>query len=235
MIRRLNDGDNLALPECGVEAQKIRALWMSYSAKYDFCCFYETCGAMFCEQEGKVVLCVFGRCDYAEIAEFLAFIGTKEIFCSELSANELSKYIDCKVEFVNLMRFNGKGTESVIEYNPPFDEVFSVISSAFELPDKMFEMWYLDMSHRVRHNISTICRLRDSVLVVQHDLNGEVLLSQIATLPEKQLMGNASELIMSVCNDYREKKVFVICNDNIVDFYIRLGFVFEQHKAIVTM
>ncbi len=235
MIKRLRDGDSFALPECGVEAQKIRALWLAYSAKYDFCRFYETCGAAICEQEGKVVLCVFGKCDYAEIAEFLAFVGAKEIFCSDLTASELKKHIECNIELVNLMRFDGNEIKGVTECNPPFDEVFSVISSAFGLPDTMFEMWYLDMSHRVRHNISAMRRLKDSVLVVQHDLNDEVLLSQIATLPEKQRMGNASELILSVCGEYKGKDIFVICNDNLMRFYAGLGFVLECQKAIVTI
>lgn len=235
MIRRLCDGDSLTLPEYGVEAQKIRALWLAYSAKYDFCRFYETDGAAFCEQERKIVLCTFGKCDYSEISEFLVFIGAEEIFCSEEDAKELHSYTACTFDIVNVMRFDGEGADFEIERNPPFRVAFSVISSAFNLTESAFEPWYLDMSHRVRHNISMIFRRKSSVLVVQHDLNGEVLLSQIATLPKMQRMGNASELILSVCSEYRGKKIYVICDDCLAGFYRKIGFTFECRKAIINI
>ncbi|MDE6733452.1 MAG: GNAT family N-acetyltransferase [Oscillospiraceae bacterium] len=90
------------------------------------------------------------------------------------------------------------------------------------------------MSHRIRHNVAAARRLGDSALIIQHDLNGEALLSQIATLPSSQNRGNASRLISAVCAELSPSEVFVICEDSLKEFYRKIGFELAGYKAILT-
>lgn len=233
MIRQVFDGETLNLPPNGVEAQKIRALWRAYSAKYDFCRFFASENAIICVQDGDAVLYVSDEenCDFDELAEFFAFCGAREIFCSELAGVSLGKLIDCKMQFVNIMHFCGDAVPAEVEKNPPFQEAFEVIRQAFGLSDRLFEPWYLDMSHKIRHQVSEIYRLGSSVLVVQYHQNNEVLLSQVATLPSNQGKGSASKLIKAVCAEYAESAVKIICSDELVSFYTGIGFIKESNKC----
>ncbi len=233
MIRRILAGEALELPKNGVEAQKIRALWMAYSSRYDFCRFYTSENTVICIQDGDAVLCVTGEenCDFDELAEFFIFCGVRKIFCSEDAGNRLGKLIGCKLQLVNLMRFAGEPVSVEIEASPPLQEVFGVIQQAFLLPDAAYEPWYLDMSHKIRHGVSKAYRLGGSVAIVQYHQNGEVLLSQVATLPAERGKGNAAKLIKAVCAEYVGSDVRIICSDELIPFYRKIGFVEESKKC----
>ena len=77
MIKRVVDGAELPLPKTGVEAQKIRALWLCYGSKYDFCRFYTAEFFTLCELNGSFVVCELGENekaprddDFEELSEF---------------------------------------------------------------------------------------------------------------------------------------------------------------------
>ncbi len=232
MIRRILAGEALELPKNGVEAQKIRALWMAYSSRYDFCRFYTSENAVICVQDGDAVLCVTGEsCDFDELAEFFTFCGVGEIFCSEDTGKRLGKLIGYKAQPVNVMRFAGEPVSAEMEASPPLQEVFGVIQQAFLLPDAAYEPWYLDMSHKIRHGVSKAYRLDGSVAIVQYHQNGEALLSQVATLPAERGKGNAAKLIKAVCAEYVGSAVKIICTDELIPFYRKIGFVEESKKC----
>lgn len=238
MIRRIVAGENLTLPEKGVEAQKIRSLWNAYSAKYEFCRFFTSENSVIgILNESAVLFCNdnISEDELSEISAFFSFCGAREIFCSEEVGLRLSEFLNCKVQFVNLMRFTGRSESAETEINPPLGEVFGVIRSAFGLSVEMFEPWYLDMSHRIRHGVSEVRRLENSVLVIQYASDNEVLLSQIATHPDYQRQGMAKRLISAVCADYTDSSIYVICEDELVDFYNSIGFTYEMNKCILIL
>lgn len=226
MIRRaLSEGDMKALPKYGIEAQKIRALMVSYGLKYDFCRFYVgefRAGCAFLGGlNGSFVLSEIGECDHGELAEFLSFSGFSEIFCSESAGEGLSELLPCHLQKVNAMRFDGIGVPCNVLTEPSLDNVYTILKTAFDIE---YEPWYLDMSHRVRHGVTAFRMLEGSVLAIQHDINGEALLSQIATIPEMRGKGNARRLISAVCAELSDSRVYVICEDVLLDFYNKLGF-----------
>ncbi|MBD5129492.1 MAG: GNAT family N-acetyltransferase [Ruminococcaceae bacterium] len=231
MIKRVTNEEELKkLPKHGTEAQKIRALLLSYGLKYDFCRFYagefRKGFAFLGELNGSFVLSEVGKCG-EELAEFLAFSGFSEVFCSESAGEILSKLLKCRPQKVNIMRFEGVGVPEVLT-EPPLDNVYAVLKTAFDIE---YEPWYLDMSHRVRHGIAQFRMLEGSVLAIQHNINGEALLSQIATTPETRGRGNARRLISSVCAELSGSKVNVICEDRLLDFYRRCGFVHDGYAC----
>lgn len=227
MIRRaLTDTELDKLPKCGIEAQKIRALQLCYSFKYDFCRFYigDFCAgcAFLGGLNGSYVMSEIGECDFEELAEFFSFGGFSEIFCSYAAGGRLAKRLQCCMQRVNVMRFEGNAIPFVNETNPPLDNVYSVLKTAFDIE---YEPWYLDMSHRIRHGVAQFRMLNGSVLAIQHNINGEALLSQIATIPEKRGQGNARRLISAVCAELSKSMIYVMCEDMLLDFYRKSGFV----------
>lgn len=234
MIKRVFLPEELErLPQKGVEAQKIRALLAAYGTNYDFCRFYVSENAILCETDGSFVICEVGEIgDISELVDFLNFNGFSEIFCSEAVGNGLYDCLECDIHVVNQMRFCGiPASCSEVETEPPLDEVFGILKTSFAID---YESWYVDMSHRIRHKVAGVRRLGGSVLTVQHDINGEALLSQIATRPEDRGQGSASRLILAVCAELCDSDVYVICEDALSAFYQRIGFEKAADKFIVT-
>ncbi len=230
MIKRASSPEELkSLPKTGVEAQKIRSLLLSYGTKYDFCRFFTSKNAVLALLNREFIISDFGEVDFEELSEFLNFSGFSEIFCSGKLGCSLENYLSVERKSVNLMRFSGTAKKADLEIISPND-AFKIIKTGFDVE---FEPWYLDMSHRIRHGVSRIYGLCGSALAVQYNLNGEALISQVVTLPEKRGHGNASRLISAVCGELSKSKVFVLCENELVDFYKKNGFVHEETKCCI--
>lgn len=228
MIKRAKSPEELKnLPETGVEAQKIRSLLLAYGTDFDFCRFFTGENVVLAQLNGDFVISDFGETDFGELTEFLIFNGFSEIFCSEYLGQALEKRLDVTRENVNLMRFSDIPEKNELEILAPAD-AYRIIKTGFSFE---FEPWYLDMSHRVRHGVSRLYGLDGAALAVQYNLNGEALISQVATLPEKRGKGCARRLISAVCAELHESEVFVLCEDRLLDFYGKIGFVPEDEKC----
>lgn len=227
MIKRIRSPKELSiLPKSGIEAQKIRALLESYGTDYDFCAFFLSDSLIIAKYYEEVIICEYERGDkignYEELCGFLKFGGFSNIFCSEKIKNVLSEKLSLRCKKLNLMRFSGTKNLNSCEISEiSLSQAYEILKTSF---DFNYEQWYLDMSHRIRHGISRLYGFNGSVLAVQHDLCGEALLSQIATLPEQRGKGNASWLISAVCQKLSDSAVFLLCEDKNAGFYERLGF-----------
>ena len=133
------------------------------------------------------------------------------------------------------MKFCGEVSETAkrgdISRPLRLDDVYVILKTAFDVD---YEAWYTDMSHRIRHNVTSARLLGKSALMIQYDLNGEALLSQIATTPEARGQGSASRLIGEVCAELFPSEVFVICEDGLLPFYRKTGFEKTAEKFILT-
>lgn len=210
-----------ALPKRGIEAQKIRAMLLAYGTKLEFCRFYRQDNCYLAKLDGSLVLYTDDTADYAELAAFLSMSGFSEIFCSTRAAEDLCQQASFKRHDINLMVFRGQPKKADVDYSPPLSDVFDLLKTSFDIE---FEPWYLDMSHRIRHGVTRCAVLDGACLCVQHDLNGEALLSQISTPPQLRRQGRAARLIKAVCGELAPSEVFVLCEDGLVQFYKHIGF-----------
>ncbi len=229
MITRIMDISQLdLLPKHGVEALKIRALADAYGVGYDFCVFYSVGKRAFLASlDGAFVLSEGAGICYEELSDFLAVQGCKELFCSERAAKKIVGYREEKA--VSLCRFFGEAETEDYRKNPPLDEVYSVLKTAFNIP---YEPWYADMSHRIRHGVSSCAMLGNSAaLVIQHNINGEALLSQIAVMPDARKQGMAKRLIRAVCAELCD--IYVLCENELIEFYGKCGFKRTEEKSVL--
>lgn len=232
MIQRFFDLEQLTcLPE-GVESCKLLALYEAYGGGYDFCRFFRQSGtgeAFLAALDGSFVLAGAERADFPELAQFLSVHGFTDLFCSEESGEGLRQYLTADFRRVRLMEYAGeKGGEFPSEVSP--SQVWEIIGSRFEI---QFEPWYLDMSHRVRHGVSRCFSDGRAAVVLQHDINGEALLSQVCVKREFEGQGCAGNLLKAVCRAV-SGRVQVICEDSLAGFYQKCGFVTAGEKYVVT-
>lgn len=232
MIKRILCERELgALPLTGVEPQKIRALCRAYGFEYDFCRVYAQGERAFLSLlDGSAVLWAAQGADFGELADFLRMNGFSELFCGGEAARELSARLGLAPRQALLMRFDGRTQEFPVDYSPQLSDVYAIVGQAFGM---QFEPWYLDLSHRIRHGVSTAALAGRSALVIQHRANGEALLSQVATDPRYTGQGSASRLILGVCAALSPDRVFVLCERRLEGFYARLGFTVQDVKYIL--
>lgn len=233
MIKRISTaGEFAALPPKGVEAQKIRALLHAYGTDYDFCRFFiHNVDSFLAEMGGSYVLCSGGKCAPEEVAGFLGFNGFSELLCNEKIGTQISAILGGRLSLINLMKFVGSAQDFKVERAPALREVYEIIGTVFGFE---FEPWYLDMSHRTRHGVARCLKLGGSALVIQHEINGEALISQVATLPAERGKGGASRLLSAVCAELSGSEVYVLCEDRLISFYEKNGFAFCGKLAQIT-
>ncbi len=233
MIKRISSAEEFSvLPQKGVEAQKIRALLHAYGTGYDFCRFFVHNGDTFlAEMNGSYVLCSGSNCDPEELAQFLRFNGCAELLCGEKAGAEISAILGGRLSLINLMKFVGCAQDFEVERAPTLSEVYDIIGTVFGFE---FEPWYLDMSHRIRHGVARCRKLGGSALVIQHEINGEALISQVATLPSERGKGSASRLLSAACAELSGSAVYVLCEDKLTAFYEKNGFALCGRLAQIT-
>lgn len=179
------------LPAQGIEPNKIRALFLAYGGEYDFCRFFRQGSTFLAALDGSFVIAEQPGADIEELAQFLALHGFMDIFCSEDMGQALIPLLSADFTPVNLMEYvGGKGGALPGDCSP--SDAWRIIGSRFEI---YFEPWYLDMSHRVRHGISRCISNGRAALVIQHELNGEALISQVSVLAEYERQGIAGALL----------------------------------------
>lgn len=228
MTERIYTAEQLSgLAEHGVEAQKIRALFLAYGGEYDFCRFFRQGRSYLAALDGSFVLAEQPGADYEELAQFLEMHGFTDLFCSQEAGEALSPLVNADFTRVNLMERQGGGQGVLPEDKSP-SEVWNIIGSRFEIP---FEPWYLDMSHRVRHRVTRCFSDGKAALAVQHELKGEALISQVSVLREYERCGFARGLLEQVCAAL-SGRAQVICEDSLRGFYERCGFTIAEHKYV---
>ncbi|MCI5667683.1 MAG: GNAT family N-acetyltransferase [Oscillospiraceae bacterium] len=228
MTERIYTAEQLyALPEHGVEAQKIRALFLAYGGDYDFCRFFRHGESFLAALDGSFVIAEQPGADHEEIAQFLCMHGYTDIFCSEETGDRLKPLLPAVFTPVQLMVYCGQKHGGFPPECTPM-EAWSVIGSRFGIP---FEPWYLDMSHRVRHGITRCFSDGKAALVLQHDINGEALISQVSVLRESEGQGIAGALVRQI-SAALSGEVQVICEERLCGFYEKCGYRRKSQKFI---
>lgn len=180
--------------------------------------------------------------DYEELSAFLPFSEMKTLFSDEKTSEKLGMNM---ISRSNSMVYNGKSKRSCFEYNViknvDLKAVYACLSSSFDdLPP--FEEWLPDVSHRIRHKTASAFAKEQngvytSVAMAVGESEKAVILGGVATAPEYRNMGYAGELV-SFFTEYfanANKKIYLCCEKDKLNFYNNLGFVRGENFTISTL
>lgn len=143
-----------------------------------------------------------------------------------LSCNKTALYTSGK-----LMRFTGKAsTESSIETNYKLADLYALLQSGFAtLPP--FDSWYVDISHRVRHNgchlaVETEGGAPISMAMTVAETQRAAVIGAVVTAPGYRNQGLASRCINNLLAILRDKRSVWIAPMNAAAerLYTHLGF-----------
>ncbi len=207
---------------------RILALLKSYGTSYNFATFYRQIidgkiTAVISKLDNDITLALDCDFDNAELVRFFCITGHSSILCP----NEFqfgAKYDEGAIMQTN-KKMNLPTVEATVDEYPKLMDLYNFID--YENQD--FKSWYVDISHRVRHNTAKAYTLNVDGFIVSSSILSSIydntaVLSAVRTQEEFRNMGYASFLVSYICNDVKGS-VFLMREANINEsFYSRLGF-----------
>lgn len=226
MIRLAQREDIAAFPTDYYGGRADAAL-RAYGTGYDFCRFYRAGRGMILLFNSSAVLCGDIE-DITEAEEFINLYAPDTIECPpEISAGlSLPLYERRKrLCFKTLPQMPPENFSRDVSSPGCLKSMYGIIFASFGETD--FGLWYTDMSHRIRHNISQAYIYKNiSCAAVDFVRGGKAYISQVATLPENRGNGWGRSLLGYVSSLLSEKGIssFLWAYTELEGFYRSLSF-----------
>ncbi len=223
MIKQIFDNISERLTET-YYGKKIMASYLAYGTEYDFCKFY-SCGDGIIHIYYSSMI-IDGN---VNVEELEMFVGMTNPISIEVSKNiTLHNPYMYKIKHRTLFRLKAYYTDVAFEdvkVNCCTNECYAILKESF---DNMgdFDVWYVDINHRIRHQVANLF-LFDSTTVTQHfNINGYTFLSHIATAVAARGKKTARRLLYCLAKKYESEgcKVHLWALDHRKSFYESIGF-----------
>lgn len=231
MIEQIDDIGEISEYEVkDIYSVRIFSLLCAYGCKYPFARFYrqtdenDRATAVLSVLDGNITVSfIEDGADKRELSEFISVIGFSSVLCSD------DLHIECAYTSGAVMS-NDKKIEipcdyTVIDEYPYLFDLYNFI----DYGEKNFESWYVDISHRIRHNAAKAVSLNIGGQIISSAIFSSIykedaVLTAVQTKPEYRKMGYASSLVSAMCCDIRGT-VYIMREENINEsFYKKLGF-----------
>jgi ribosomal protein S18 acetylase RimI-like enzyme len=225
-------------PDFGV---RVSALLKAYGAGQEFfSAWHQNYNTVLARLESSFFICAGEGADFEEIAFFLDFnpyfhrltgkTQTVEDISACLSHNHKKYRSDFLAGEKNL---TGTDDRFEIDAAPSLEDVYKVISAAqtkdFTVGD--FVPWYVDISHRIRHDCARAYLLKAdnipvSTCIISAESDFAGFISGVATIPQYRSRGFAASVVRRASFDLAEcgKLPVLECLPYLTDYYIKLGF-----------
>ncbi len=223
VIKQIFDG----IPELVTDSyygRKILAAYNAYGSGYDFCKFY-SCGngIIHIYNTGMVI---DGNVDTSETEMFINMIKPVTIEVSSNIAFQLDNAYTRKHR--TLFRVKSGDTDidfSDVKANDYTDKCFEILSESFDNIGS-YDTWYVDISHKIRHNVSELYLYESTTVTRQFNIDGFIFLSHIATAPEARGKGTARRLLYCLGKEAerRGENAYLFALDHRRSFYETIGF-----------
>ncbi len=229
MIKRIENIDELSeFYNKDIYSIRILSLLKAYGTSYDFASFYKQT-----DDNGNITAIIsrldsdltisYQNADHNELIEFIDAIGYSSCLCSGLDGYHQ------KCDDGIIMKTVKKAEISIayveIDEYPRLMDLFD-----FEnYESAQFESWYVDVSHRIRHNCAKAYALKVNDEIISSAIfssiyNNDAILTSVQTLPEFRRMGYGSMLVSEMIGDIRGSVYLMREKDKNESFYKKLGF-----------
>lgn len=209
---------------------RIMSLAKAYGFGYDFASFYRQIDengnitAIISKLDNDFTLCANEYADNEELSEFFSVIGYSSVLSDDT--------FDFKNNYDEGIVMSA---ENRIEKNIPYVRIdrYPKLMKLFNFIDygnADFESWYVDISHRIRHNCArayALC-IDDEIIssgIFSAIYDDDAILSSVQTTSAFRRMGYGSALVSEMLCDIKGK-VYLMREDGLnEDFYSNLGFI----------
>lgn len=209
---------------CG---RRMLSYFNAYGTDYDFCRFYKSGESIILIINSTMLIC---GGDF-EKDELNMFIDMHNPFRIEGDQNALELienqgYMSLHRTTFELVSGQNNVDEADVDFQPKLDDVYAILTEGFpNLSD--YPLWLADTSHRIRHGISRVLTYKDcTTATLSYDINGYVLVSQVATRVSARGSGYARQFLTWLAG-YLEKQgktAVLYALDIRESFYREIGF-----------
>lgn len=207
---------------------RILSLLKSYGTSYHFATFYrqiidDKITAIISRLDNDITMALEEGFDNTELVRFFCITGHSSILCPP--EFQFGAKYDQGVIMQSKRKLNLPELNVTIDEYPKLMDLYNFID--YENQD--FKAWYVDISHRVRHNTARAYTLNVDGMIVSSGIlssinNNDAVLTTVRTQDEFRGLGYASYLVSYICNDV--KGIVYLMRDAELNenFYNRLGF-----------
>ncbi len=231
MIEMINDLCGFdAYCKTDIYSVKIKSLLKTYGCKYSFAVFYRQVNedkkitAVLSKLDNDFTLSFTEESNVEELSQFFKIIGYSSLLsdsCFQMNEN----YSEGAVMVTGIKKeIHASGI--VINRYPKLLDLFNLVD--YDSVD--FESWYVDLSHRIRHNCACAATaemdgIPVSSAILSSIYNDDAVLTAVQTIPDYRKKGYASALVSEMICDIKGS-VFIMREENKNEsFYKNIGFI----------
>lgn len=231
MIEKINDiSQFVGYKIKDIYSVRIFSLINAYGAKYEFAKFYRQTDeknnitAIISSLDNDVTVSFDEfRADKEEISQFICITGFSTVICDE------SLHMNFSFESGDVMK-SEKKIEKTCNYTQinKYPELFDLYNFS-DYDCNGFNMWYADISHRIRHGAAkaAILNIGDEIIssaIFSSIYNDDAIITAVKTNPKFRKMGYGSAIVSAMCADVRGTVYLMREKNKNESFYEKLGF-----------
>ena len=222
MIRLISDPSELVLDK-SYYSGRIKAACRAYGTGYDFCRLYRfDKGSALIYNSSAVIS---GECDdISELQSFVMINSPETVECPPPIAEKLTLRGYEKKHRTLFERKTVPQTENFPE-TALLMKMYEIIKASFG--ETELDMWYADMSHRIRHGVSKAYMYKNAACAcVDFIYEGAAYISQVAVMPDQRGNGYGREILETISCELLSSGTFprLWAYDDVIGFYSRAGF-----------
>ncbi|MGN0638332.1 MAG: GNAT family N-acetyltransferase [Huintestinicola sp.] len=222
MIKLITDPSELVLDK-SYYSGRIEAACKAYGTGYDFCRLYS-----FDKGSALIYNCsavISGECDdTAELQSFIMINSPETVECPPHMAERLTLDGYEKRRRTMFERKAVPQTENCPEA-ASLMKMYEIVKCSFG--ETELDMWYADMSHRIRHGVSKAYMYKNAACAcVDFIYEGAAYISQVAVMPAERGKGFGRKMLETISGElYKTGTVPRLwAYDDVMGFYRSVGF-----------
>lgn len=230
MIKLINDKcefDSFEIND--IYSIRIFSLLEAYGTAYDFARFYRQIDsfgnvtAIISKLDGDYTVSHNEFFDNDELSQFFLTLGYNTVLSDDKFF--LNDRFAQGVVMQTAYKAEKHSPYTELDYYPSLMELFNL--DDYNSTD--FEAWYVDLSHRIRHNTAKACvlKLNDEIVssaILSSIYNDNAIISAVRTSPEYRRLGYGSTLVSEMICDIKGIVYLMRENGKNESFYKKLGF-----------
>lgn len=230
MIKKITDISEFSdFLKTDIYSIRILSLLNAYGTNYDFAAFYKQIDidnnvtAILSKLDNDFTLSAGNNADFDELKEFFTALGYNSVLSDERL--NLSDCFDSGSVMMTRRKAEFHKAYTTLNDYPKLMDIFNI-----EDYDKLdFESWYVDLSHRIRHNCSKAFTLNVGSEIVSSGIfssiwKNDAILTSVNTVPEYRNMGYGSVLVSEMICDIKGNVYLMRDKNKNEGFYNKLGF-----------
>ena len=229
MIKKIENPNEIKnFDNTDIYSIRILSLLEAYGTSYDFASFYKQINdngnitAILSKLDNDLTISYINA-NHDELIEFIEIIGYTSCLCNGLDGYRRKYDEGIIMKTVKKSEISMPYVE--IDEYPKLMDLFN-----FENYDStQFESWYVDVSHRIRHNCAKAYALKVNDEIVSSAIfssiyNDDAILTSVQTQPEFRRIGYGSKLVSEMIGDIKGSVYLMRETDKNEEFYKKLGF-----------